>query len=595
MLQDATRTMIKAYSYIRMSTERQLSGDSLRRQLELSRKYAAENNLLLDESLKDIGVSAYSGANVEVGALGKFLEMVKDGRIEAGSYLIVESLDRLSRKRVLDALPPFIDLLKAGIIIVTLADNQVYSIASVGDNWTQLIMSLSIMARAHEESQRKSDRIKAAIKAKREAALSGDGRYNFNLPKWIDARKTADGVDYELNDHKSTVRLIFELAADGMGQMAIARVLMDRKIPTFRKNNGGWHQSTIGKLLDSSAVIGTFSPQRFDGKKYVPDGDPRLNYFPAVIDNDLYLRVQSVRRKRVSKGRKGLQFSNLFVGMTTCAHCQGPMTIYYGGQNGNHKYLRCYNRLRTYKRDDGDLKEHQCVNGRGFRYDDLENVMLDTVQEFRLHEIFGQPRTNQQQQELSGRIVKVQQELDSIGTQTSTLVEELSLSSAAVRPKIRKGLEDLHDKQTALQIERNELKKERDALDGLHRDANDVMALVKAERERWPTMEGEELYRSRSRVHTAYRRFVDFISFDGINQTATVIIQNGYRAYQFKNGRLVNYFNAATTHMQVGPSPMKPEHFALQQFDRDGNLVNRADVEQRLQVIEQIEQSRKGA
>ncbi|MCY1741426.1 recombinase family protein [Ensifer sp. SL37] len=202
MLQNASEPMIKAYSYIRMSTERQLSGDSLRRQLELSRKYAADNNLLLDESLKDIGVSAYSGANVEVGALGKFLEMVRDGRIEAGSYLIVESLDRLSRKRVLDALPPFIDLLKAGIIVVTLADNQVYSIESVGDNWTQLIMSLSIMARAHEESQRKSDRIKAAIKAKREAALNGDGRYNFNLPKWIDAQKTGDGIRYVLNDHQ---------------------------------------------------------------------------------------------------------------------------------------------------------------------------------------------------------------------------------------------------------------------------------------------------------------------------------------------------------------------------------------------------------
>lgn len=50
----------KAYSYIRMSSERQLSGDSLRRQLQNSRDYAAEHGLDLDETLRDIGVSPQS-------------------------------------------------------------------------------------------------------------------------------------------------------------------------------------------------------------------------------------------------------------------------------------------------------------------------------------------------------------------------------------------------------------------------------------------------------------------------------------------------------------------------------------------------------
>jgi hypothetical protein len=49
----------KAYSYIRMSTDLQLKGDSLRRQLEKSTVYAEENDLdLVDESrLQDIGIS----------------------------------------------------------------------------------------------------------------------------------------------------------------------------------------------------------------------------------------------------------------------------------------------------------------------------------------------------------------------------------------------------------------------------------------------------------------------------------------------------------------------------------------------------------
>ncbi|WP_415926795.1 recombinase family protein [Mesorhizobium salmacidum] len=91
-----------AYSYIRMSTDIQLKGDSLRRQTERSKKYAQDHNLQLVEDLRleDIGVSAFKGDNVSSGALGKFLDAVKAGRILKGSYLLVESFDRLSRQKL---------------------------------------------------------------------------------------------------------------------------------------------------------------------------------------------------------------------------------------------------------------------------------------------------------------------------------------------------------------------------------------------------------------------------------------------------------------------------------------------------------------
>src|SRR5580693_3466918 len=95
----------QAYSYLRMSTELQLKGDSRRRQLEASRAYAEANGLELAEGaeLEDIGVSAYTGANRRDGALGRFLEAVRAGAAKPGSCLIVESLDRLSREEVLKA------------------------------------------------------------------------------------------------------------------------------------------------------------------------------------------------------------------------------------------------------------------------------------------------------------------------------------------------------------------------------------------------------------------------------------------------------------------------------------------------------------
>src|ERR1700730_6619351 len=83
----------QAYSYLRMSTDLQLKGDSRRRQLEASRAYAEANGLDLAEGaeLEDIGISAFRGANVREGALGRFLDAVKGGSVKPGSFLIVES------------------------------------------------------------------------------------------------------------------------------------------------------------------------------------------------------------------------------------------------------------------------------------------------------------------------------------------------------------------------------------------------------------------------------------------------------------------------------------------------------------------------
>ncbi len=74
-----------------MSTDSQLKGDSRRRQLELSRAYAHDNGLELAEGaeLEDIGVSAFKGANVTEGALGRFLVAVSSGAVKPGSYLLV--------------------------------------------------------------------------------------------------------------------------------------------------------------------------------------------------------------------------------------------------------------------------------------------------------------------------------------------------------------------------------------------------------------------------------------------------------------------------------------------------------------------------
>lgn len=208
----------KAYSYIRFSTPEQLKGDSLRRQLELSERYAKENALELDTSLslRDLGLSAYHKANVEKGALGAFLTAITDGRVKKGSFLLVESLDRLSRANVLDAQRQFQDIVMAGITIVTLADGMVYSEESLKANFGQMVYSLVIMARAHEESAMKAKRLKAVWDRKKQEAAQK--LVTSVAPSWLEVK---EGKLVIVEEKAATVREIFRLVRAGYGAQLI--------------------------------------------------------------------------------------------------------------------------------------------------------------------------------------------------------------------------------------------------------------------------------------------------------------------------------------------------------------------------------------
>lgn len=83
----------KAYSYVRFSTPKQAQGDSYRRQIQQAKDYCVAHNLALDDkTIEDFGVSAFRGSNRTDGALGRFIDAVKSGEIERGSYLLVESV-----------------------------------------------------------------------------------------------------------------------------------------------------------------------------------------------------------------------------------------------------------------------------------------------------------------------------------------------------------------------------------------------------------------------------------------------------------------------------------------------------------------------
>jgi DNA invertase Pin-like site-specific DNA recombinase/uncharacterized protein YdcH (DUF465 family) len=344
--------MPKAYSYIRFSSVKQQKGDSVERQTKLSEQYALTHGLDMDTqlNLRDLGISAYDRSNLNKGALGEFLRLVEENSIPRGSYLLVESLDRLSRDKVMDALTIFLSILRAGIIIVTLADGQVYSQDRTNDNWVSLIMSIVIMSRANEESAMKSMRIRSSWDAKRKNIANK--RLTARCPYWLRPAEGSKGFEF-IPERVEVVKRIYQMSRDGVGNSIIVKTLNGEDVPRFSEKTDGWQSSYIQKILMNRAVYGELqlNLQR-DGEmtpvEVIPD------YYPAIMSKAEWLIIASARAGRRTRGgvSKGNNLSNLFSGLLRCGYCGGSMNM--GGYskaraNGIRKvakYIACSNARR---------------------------------------------------------------------------------------------------------------------------------------------------------------------------------------------------------------------------------------------------------
>ena len=242
-----------------MSTETQLKGDSLRRQLEASAKYAKENELELVESidgkaLRDIGVSGFKGKNSQRGVLAYFLEALKNGKVESNAVLLIESLDRLSRDRLTEALTQFISILDYGIEIVTLTDRQRYTKEIINQNQGAIFISLAIMFRANEESEIKSQRLQAVWNHKR--SIAHEKPTTTIAPGWLTFSPKTKRFEV-IPARVKIVRKIFELCSDTCGQHGITKYLNENAIPVFGKSKL-WNRSYVHKILANRAVLGEF-------------------------------------------------------------------------------------------------------------------------------------------------------------------------------------------------------------------------------------------------------------------------------------------------------------------------------------------------
>lgn len=499
---------IKAYSYIRFSRPEQMKGNSLIRQAEKSLAYCTANQLVLDTelNLKDLGISAFKGKNLdENAALGGFLKAIDEGRVSVGSYLLIESLDRLSRQQISDAYDIFKSIIKKGITIVTLSDSTVYDEESLND-FGKIIISLAVMSRAHEESKIKSDRLLAANRNKRKNISTK--KLSSQCPAWLSYDKKKDSF-VPIPDKVKTVNRIFQLSASGMGTYAITSELTKKNIKPIGKS-GKWYQSYLTKILKGREVLGDFTSNSPDGKQIFE------NYYPRIIELDLYYRTQESIKSRQKSfgGRKGKYITNLFSKLAICGYsipevngnaCTGHNEAMTHVNKGKHSYLQC----RAAKAGNYCCKQFS----KPWRYDDFEKILLTYILEIDASILFKNNNSAGHIKTLNGNVRTLSGELQDVERKIKLINNTmLELTNEDVIPKsFIEKLNKLEEKEAIISIQLKNNKEEIELTKAKHDTPIKHTKRLKSLIELLPTLQGDELYALRLKLSELLKLSIDKI------------------------------------------------------------------------------------
>ena len=153
-----------------------------------------------------------------------------------------------------------------------------------------------VMIRANEESATKSRRLGQAWSEKRRQAINGGVPMTSIAPAWLELDR-AQGSYRVKEGRADIVRRMFAMTLDGAGQHQIAVALNREGVATFGRAKF-WHRSYVKKILETPAVIGTFTPHLLDrsgpATRRIPQA-PIQDYFPAVVAESVFKDVQAQR------------------------------------------------------------------------------------------------------------------------------------------------------------------------------------------------------------------------------------------------------------------------------------------------------------
>jgi DNA invertase Pin-like site-specific DNA recombinase len=378
--------LVEAVIYIRFSSAEQSKGHSKARQLKMCQELCASKGWVISQTLCDEGKSAFSGKHREAGSAFGDFEQEALNHLHGGKILVAEKLDRLSRQTHHTTVAMINSLCAAGLNIAT-CDGAFYA-AYVEPDLLQTLTMLITSEANNAESKKKSVRIREAKADARFQARATGRIITKNAPPWL---KITAGKFVVIEERAAIVRQIFERADMGSGYKTLTKWMNEqaKTDPAFKpwnsRGGAGWHQSFITRLLVAKSVLGEFQPNEMVAGVRTPEGEPIADYFPSIVDVDLFERVtgNAQARKRVRGGGNSPQIANLLSGLTRCSVCNSTMSFVVNRNagstytTGGKKYVR--HNIDAVLICSAARRNHgTCANRATISYHSLEKAILDS-------------------------------------------------------------------------------------------------------------------------------------------------------------------------------------------------------------------------
>ena len=323
---------MKAGIYIRVSTAKQDDGTSPETQEARCRRDAEMAGYEVDPAL--IWREQWTAIDLDRPKLNEARHAARAGQMAA---LFVYTPDRLSREPV--HLLMLLDELQGNGV-------KLQFVEGISDSTPegQLLMYVQGYAGQRERAQiaERSMRAREAIaKSGRLPNGTNVGLFGYDYDK---VNKVRTVNEFEA----ATVRLIFQLASEGVAKYRIAIRLNELNIRT--KKGCAWHPLTVRRTLGNRAYTGVqyYGENRYrkvsNNKRTVtPKPDSEVikieGFTPPIISQALFDMVQEREKvKQCRETKSGRKY--MMTGFSKCLKCGSPI-VGASLQRGRYRYYRC--------------------------------------------------------------------------------------------------------------------------------------------------------------------------------------------------------------------------------------------------------------
>ena len=315
--QPAVVKKLRVAAYCRVSTENEDQKESLEAQRE-----HYESWIKMHDDWECAGIFYDFGiSGTKADAREGLQALLYACRTRSVDYVLTKSISRFSRNTS-DCLSLVRELLSYNIPIYFEKEN-----IDTGSMESELILSvLSSMAQSESESISKN--VKWTVKKRMEEGTFVFGYLPYGYTKDAAGNMVIDPVESEI------VRLIFDLALNGMGTYKIAQLLDKRKVPT--RKGGKWSGSTVKGILVNEKYYGaaafqkTYTDSNFRRHNNHGEVDSFIaeDHHEAIISKEVFDRVQVMIQKHIDEhgivkdmGKYHNKYP--FSGIIICGECGG--------------------------------------------------------------------------------------------------------------------------------------------------------------------------------------------------------------------------------------------------------------------------------